>query len=366
MKSKKKGLPVIKDFREEDRSKFIPGRILLCRLGGIGDVIHTLPLVKYLRREYKQSRIEYVTSENVAEMLESCCPYIDRVWVFRKKEKIRLAKDILLNNKKIDYFFNFHNSLSFFFFNLFYIRATKYFQYRKINPIHAVVNFARTFSPDIPSFSLDSNTLFAGNPGNLLEKFGLRENKYVCFVVGVGNKRPHRGWPFEHWLSLTKKYLNLEKNYKVVFLGGEHEKKIIENWIKLVQDINAYRNVNDSENALPGFKGHVVNLAGRLSLSEVAKIISKSVYVVSCDTGLLHMTSALSVRVVGLFGPTSIERSGPYTANCQIIKADNCTCLGLYKDIKFCKRDKKNTGLCMNNISVDNVLSKITYDLVSG
>ena len=108
-------------------------RIVLCRLGGIGDVIHTLQLVKYLRDKYKSVSIEYITSGNVAVLLKDCCPFINQVWVFDKTKKRELGLQILNNLNKMDFFFNLHSSVSFFFFNLLYIKAKKYFQYKKDN-----------------------------------------------------------------------------------------------------------------------------------------------------------------------------------------------------------------------------------------
>ena len=223
-------------------------RILLVRLGGIGDVIHTLPLVKYLRKKYPESSIEYLTSPNVADLLEEHCPFINKVWGFNKKNKKQISRDILNESHKIDYFFNLHNSLSFYFFNLFFIRAKRFFQYKKDNSVHAVINFAKTYDPFVSAFELDSKTLIEKDSSALLKKYNLQENKYICLVSGVGKSRMHRAWSFENWLSLTKKFLFIEKGFKVVFLGGDDEKK------------NFERSGNDI--LISGFKDRAVNLIG--------------------------------------------------------------------------------------------------------
>ena len=249
-------------------------RILLCRLGGIGDVIHTLPLVKYLRKKYESASIEYITSENVGELLEKSCPYIDKVWVYDRKNKKQLVSELSANTKRVDYFFNLHSSLTFFFFNLFYVRAKKFFQYEKDNCLHAVINFVKTYDDSISAFNLDSKTLFVDNSNEILSSHNLKEGRYVCFIPGVGSVRSHRGWMFENWLSLTKEFLHLEKDFKVVFLGGEHEKKIFQAWIKLRKEVNAGKDDEHFRN-LPGFQNRAVNLTGSLGLSDVAKLFLK-------------------------------------------------------------------------------------------
>ncbi len=323
-------------------------RILLCRTGGIGDVIHTLPLVKYLRKKYPDSSIEYLTFPSVAELLESFCPYINKVWRFDKKNKKQISLEILSEQNKIDYFFNLHSSLSFYFFNLFFIKAKKYFQYEKDNSVHAVINFARTYDQSISAFELDSRTLIEKDSSDLLNKYNLRENKYVCVVPGVGKSRMHRAWAFENWLSLTKKFVYLNPDLKIVFLGGEDEKKIFDSW-------------NDT--SVPGFKDNVINLFNKLTLSESAEIISKSKRIISCDTGLLHVAGALSKSVVGLYGPTLPKRTGPFTSDYQILVAKDCKCTGSLWDLKKCKMTKLPKGFCMDSLTVDNVLSNIYSEM---
>ena len=326
-------------------------RILFVRLGGIGDVIHTLPLVKYLRKKYPESSIEYLTSSSTADLLKSHCTFIDKVWSFDKKNKRnkkQISRDILSESHKIDYFFNLHNSLTFYFFNLFFIKAKKFFQYKKDNSVHAVINFAKTYDPSVSAFELDSKTLTEGDSSELLKKYDLQENKYICMVPGVGKSRMHRAWTFENWLSLTKKFLFIEKGFKVVFLGGDDERGIFE-----------------KSQSISGFKDCAVNLIGELSLSDTAKIISKSSKVISGDTGLLHLAGALSKKVVGLYGPTLPKRTGPFTSDYQVLTANDCKCTSGLWDFKKCKMTKLPKGFCMDSLTVDNVLSSIASEMVS-
>ncbi|MBI3591656.1 MAG: glycosyltransferase family 9 protein [Candidatus Melainabacteria bacterium] len=339
-------------------------RILLCRLGGIGDVIHTLPLVKYLRKKHTTASIEYITSSDVAELIKDHCPYVDRTWVFDKKNKHKVAKNLLNNSVNVDYFFNLHSSLSFFFFNLFYIKAKKFFQYKKDISVHAVVNFAKTYDESLSALNLDMKTVLVDNVEEILDRYSLSATKYICLVPGVGNIRAHRGWPFENWLSLAKKILNYEKDYKIVFLGGKYEQKVFENWINLAKESEAYKNEDSNSESLPGFKNRAINLTGKLSLSEVARIISKSNYLISCDTGLLHLAAALSVKVIGLYGPTLPKRSGPFTGNYQVISAKNCECISNFLEVKNCKKSKEPSGYCMNTLTVNEILSAVSQNLV--
>ncbi len=55
-----------------------------------------------------------------------------------------------------------------------------------------------------------------------------------------------------------------------------------------------------------------VDLTGRTSLLQLAAIIQRCQAFVGGDTGPLHLGAALGRPVVGLYGPTDINRNGPY------------------------------------------------------
>ena len=329
-------------------------RIVFCRLGGIGDVIHTLPLVQYIRNKYPTSSIEYITSHNVKELLDGCCSFIDKVWVYEKHNEKPLGNNFLkcpaLN--LINYFFNLHGNLRFFLFNLFFVKSKRYFHYKKDKSIHAVVNFARTYDKSISVFSLDRQVLHVNESQEILKENNLKKNRYVCFVPGVGYLRPHRAWSFENWIKLTKKILTGGNDFKVVFLGGEYESAIFENWIKLAKDVNVYEN------------DRVISLMGKLSLFETTQVISNSSFLVSCDTGLLHIASGLGVRTIGLYGPTLPERTGPFSSESKIFRAKDCNCVNNVFDTKKCKKTSEGAGYCMNSLSVDEIFSELCKDVI--
>ena len=313
-------------------------RILICREGAIGDVLHTLPIVKYLKSQLKNSSIEYLTAPNIGEVLEKYCPYIDKIWIYKKGKEKELADDILKDGKKVDRFFNLHSTFRFNLFNRTCIRARKYFQYRPNKTLHAVLDFAKVFDTSISAFNLNSSTLYVPDSKDLLSQYNLHKDNYICLVPGVGKHRTSRAWPLENWLNLVRKILSSRKGYKVVFLGGRDE-----------SDIKPYFYDFDKDTSL--------NLIDELSLGDTAKIISTSACLVSCDTGLLHLASALSVKVIGLFGSTKFSRTGPYAKEYIVMNAKNCSCR--FFGFKTCWRTKENFGNCMHSIKVDEVLSNV-------
>ncbi|MBI3885348.1 MAG: glycosyltransferase family 9 protein [Opitutae bacterium] len=62
-------------------------------------------------------------------------------------------------------------------------------------------------------------------------------------------------------------------------------------------------------------EGTFVNLTGNTSLTSLSALIAKADWVVSNDSGPMHLAAALGVKTVGLFGPTDPRATGPYPIN---------------------------------------------------
>ena len=64
----------------------------------------------------------------------------------------------------------------------------------------------------------------------------------------------------------------------------------------------------------PGGGASRVVLGPPTSLDELAAILRRASVFVAADTGPLHLAAAIGTPCVGLFGPTSAVRNGPYGA----------------------------------------------------
>src|ERR1700723_52422 len=59
-------------------------RILIVRLGAMGDIIHTLPAAAALKAGHPGSRVTWVVEPQWAALLESN-PFVDRIVAFRRE-----------------------------------------------------------------------------------------------------------------------------------------------------------------------------------------------------------------------------------------------------------------------------------------
>lgn len=59
-------------------------------------------------------------------------------------------------------------------------------------------------------------------------------------------------------------------------------------------------------------EGAFVNLTGNTSLTSLPALLAKADWVISNDSGPMHLAAAMGLRTVGLFGPTDPQKFGPY------------------------------------------------------
>jgi heptosyltransferase-1 len=59
-------------------------------------------------------------------------------------------------------------------------------------------------------------------------------------------------------------------------------------------------------------EGAFINLTGNTSLTSLPALLTKADWVISNDSGPMHLAAAMGLRTIGLFGPTDPQRFGPY------------------------------------------------------
>ena len=118
---------------------------------------------------------------------------------------------------------------------------------------------------------------------------------------------------------------------QVLFLAGSAEKQ-------LVEEIQAQMRYNS------------VNIAGRTNLQQLGAVLQNCQLFIGNDSGPMHIAAAVGTHVIGLFGPSSPQRFGPF--------GDNCTTIRKKPDCPPCMKEKCRLGKegCIIEISVEDVL----------
>jgi ADP-heptose:LPS heptosyltransferase len=112
----------------------------------------------------------------------------------------------------------------------------------------------------------------------------------VTLVVGAA--RPEKRWPVARFGALAAR-LGHEEAARVLVVWGPREEA-------------AARAIVDAAPAARAV------LAPPTDLDELTAVLRRASVVVGGDTGPLHVAAALGTPCVGLYGPTSAVRNGPY------------------------------------------------------
>jgi lipopolysaccharide heptosyltransferase II len=153
----------------------------------------------------------------------------------------------------------------------------------------------------------------------VLKKFSL-EKPYAVLCPGA-EYGPAKRWPYFASLSAKMKI-------PVVLLGS-------------AKDLEACQGIGG------------LNLAGKTTLDEAIDLVAAADFVVSNDSGLMHVAAALGRPQVALFGSSSPEHTPPQSAASRV--------LWLHIECSPCFERECPLGhfRCMKEISVDMVLDQI-------
>jgi heptosyltransferase-2 len=100
-----------------------------------------------------------------------------------------------------------------------------------------------------------------------------------------------------------------------------------------------------------------VNLSGRTTVRELMALISHCGFLVTNDSGPMHIAAALGVPLVAIFGPTDWRTTSPWTRRAKVVRVD--------VDCSPCMRRECDRGHeCMLGVTAEMVVGA-AHDLVA-
>lgn len=315
-----------------------PKKILILRLGAIGDIVHSSGLFRSLKNKFPESEIHYVAF-NLSSILFQNDPDLKKVWILQDKSYKTLIKLALeLRLYKFDLFINLQPSIRTKFFS-FFVFPNKTLIYKKSFKMHAVENFFDTARRIYSGLVLD-NTLKIFLPHKYIENASQLINsdiKTVVFNVGTSNVRQGRKWPIEYWIKLAENLI-YKFNCDIILTGSSEDVQIADELLKVSEKVRSF--------------------CGKTSLLESAGLISKCNLMISGDTGPLHIATALNTPVIGLYGAAPVSRTGPYGLNTFALSSD-MECVPCNKRKCSYISDVEIYTPCMRDITPEKVLETI-------
>lgn len=304
-----------------------PSRILIIKLGAIGDVVHSLPVLATLRACYPKAHLAWAVEEKAAPVLEGNRDLNELILLERKKMSEGLGVFYFgrwlqeVRKKSFDVALDLHN--------LFKTGIIAYashapvrigfrklregnflFMNRWVKPQphhrHAIEKYLSLLEPLglhesqwVRRFPLVWDTSDDERISRFLKQHGLDHNEPLVAV------NPGANWPSKRWMpdryAKVADELTKRSGVRTLILWGPGERPLAE----AVADAMIER----------------APIAPETSLKQLMALIKRCGLLIGGDSGPLHLAAALNVPTVSLFGPSDPKRNGPYGSNQVVIQS---------------------------------------------
>jgi heptosyltransferase-1 len=278
-------------------------RILVVRLGAMGDIIHTLPAVASLKHSFPGSHLTWAVEPRWAPLLEGN-PFVDRlllvdrtsggglwrIWRELRAKPFDFAVDFqgLLKSAVVacaarpDRIFGLHRTqarerLAVLFYSSQILART----------VHAVDRNLDLAAGAGASTTLQTFPLPPGHPEGTLPA---RDFVLASPLAGW----PAKQWPLEYYAQLAER-LCRETGMPLVLNGPPSTHEMLA--------------------SVPGIIVHVSSIEGLVDATR------RAAAVVGLDSGPLHLAAALAKPGVAIFGPTDPARNGPHGSTFTVLRS---------------------------------------------
>lgn len=340
-------------------------RILILRLGGMGEVISITPALRALRKRFPDAEITLMCESRSADII-SGLNYVDRFICADKfyradnlcrllsfetlRQAYTVCERILMQRFRLYISFNHIFFLRSIFRTLFFAAISRApvragfdsnglgFMYTHKIPDdrfkreHIVSRNTRLMARLGIPVDCEKTEIFNSHEDELraqqiLQTHGIQPNQRIFGIV-PGSSRPATRWMADKFAAVVK---TVSDKYGIlpVFLGSTEEEEIC-------------RTVGQASGS------KFVNLAGKTTVGEMVAIVRRLTILLSNDTGTLHIGYALNVPTVGIFRPGEHWIWGTYPdksrfrglskdvpcAPCYLYQCGHHTCMKLLEPVE--------------------------------
>lgn len=297
----------------KDSMPDISEKILVIKLGALGDFIQALGPMAAIRRNHPKAQITLLTTQPYKSFAQEC-GYFDVIWLDKKPDLtdfsgwMNLRKR--LNNEKFNRVYDLQNN----------DRTSLYFRLFKKKNKPQWVGIAKGASHRNTSKTRSAGHAFDGHRETLaltgitdtridtldwmkenISSFALRK-PYILLVPGSAPANLQKRWPAAHYARLSQILVQL--GYQPVIIGAETEKEI------------ADQIMDSSPQSL--------NLIGQTSLHHIAALAREAATAIGNDTGPMHLIAATGCPCLALFsGFSNPVKHAPMGANVKILQEKN-------------------------------------------
>ena len=338
-------------------------RILLYRIGNLGDIVCAMPAMVAVRRRFPNAWIGLLTNKeeggnpdseeilNGNDFLDEIITYqqtrlqeIEYLWKFIKR--LRTLQIDLLVYLAISKSTHQRFIRDWLFFRL--VGCQKFIGFELPKPAKIIMNnglkspvytqevdrlmsllIPIDIDPTVIDFRLPIREKDKETVDVIWNDYQLK-TKNPIVAICPGAKFPVKRWSIDHFAEVISELQKLF-NAKILLIGGPGEKT--------------------SGNAIIKRSGNsVFNLVGQTNYMQSAEVISRCNLLVSNDCGPVHLAAAVGTPVVGIYSSRDFPGAWHPWGNIHtVLRNDSVPC-------RFCFRTECETMRCINSITVKQVV----------
>ena len=335
--------------------------ILIHRVGSIGDTVSALPAIFHLKKNYKNSKIiilycsddisfqkfNFFTKDYIDDYIAYSLKSLNILEIFKLIYKLRKLKLDLWLALPQD-LTNFRSELRNLIFSLFSASKIRYgFEVTRnvnhkndkiikkfINEKKRLINIVNRFTNSDFKFNPEVNLY-------LNTKDFYLSNKYLSIEVGnsktlavcISSNRKGNKWDINNYIYIANKWI--QNNGNVLLIGGPKEFNEANIFIKHIKKSK-----------------YVINLVGKNNLKETIYFLMKCKFLLSNDTGIIHIADLLNLNIIGIYS----SREHPY----KWFPANNRSQVFMPKiNCDDCWQKESCPNKCINTIDKIDVWQKI-------
>ncbi len=327
-------------------------KVLIVSNTALGDLLLSTPAIKSLKKSFPNLYIELMINKKLLNLFNNF-EYVDNVIAYDRSFFGLINHIKYLKEKKFDTIFFLHSNgpQDLFIalasniknvlkainypskvsdeFSKFILNKPDYSNKKHI--IEHRLDLIRVFSPKIIDKTISLPNLY-------YESF-LKEKK-INIGIQLGAADIYKMWPLDNFIELINKIdENINEDFSITFFGLKEEKKLSDNVISKINESNT------------------INLCGKTTIDELPYKLKEVDFLLTNDTGTLHLAIALNIPTISLFSPTDSKIFGPYQDFDKhiVIQEDG--------DFINVKAKKQRTQEAMSLISVEKVFDSIKLQL---
>jgi lipopolysaccharide heptosyltransferase I len=298
-------------------------KILIVKPSSLGDIFHCFPAVSLLHTAFPEAKIDWFVRPEFKDAIDYCPVKINRIINFPRtrltkfktfsKTFIKVRND--LRKEKYDLIIDFQGLVRSALFT-FLSRSSETAGFSK--PKESAASWAYTHKIDIPKecvHAVDRNIALAEAITGLkapketpelaqvdkfkqqieiiLKKHNINSDDKLMGII-PGARWESKCWPPEFFADAAAKFLKEHPDYKILIIGAPDDR------------IPAEKIISKASNK------NIISIAGDTSVGEMIEAIRYCKFLLSNDSGPVHIAAALQKTVFALFGPTDPDKTGPY------------------------------------------------------